>query len=582
MRKIHEPPTDTVILNSALVRKKINSSNNVAKQSSILALGTLVSRISGQFRSIALVAALGATGIAANAFDIANNIPNTMLVIISGGILNSILVPQIIKSKQFKNSQDRLNKLLTLFGIIILTLTLLLTLTAPLIIRLFAGVNWTDQQINLAIILAYFCMPQVFFYGLYTILGQVAQAENRFATFGWAPVANNIISVIGFSIFIFYTYHIYKIDSINNLEQWNSPMILLLCLTATLGIAIQAILMFIPLKKAHFKFKFSLGLKGIGLREISNISFWSFMIVLLEEIVALVFIKIASDAPVASGVTDTASIIGNAAYTQAVTIYIVPYSLVAVSVATALFTKMAKAAAENSHQTIAKLLIKSIKTISVFMVFAWILIALEAPHIVEVLIPSASYYSFEAISNLLIYFSFILIPISNILLMKRVFFANSNAKKVFIYSIPYAVVALILVTSFSLTTTPANWTILIVISAALAYWIDLIFFTKGIKKELGLYFSYPSLLGFSIKIIIVSLPTILVGLLTKHILGWTYFTSWWTAVWQLFIIGGFMLITYVFMLKIMAVEQRSFYIQPMIITYKKAIIYLKKLRRIKK
>ncbi|MDR3116486.1 MAG: hypothetical protein LBT91_01410 [Bifidobacteriaceae bacterium] len=564
MDRSYEPPVDTIILDTRQVLNKINPAKTLARQSSILALGTLFSRITGQFRSIALVAALGATGMAANAFDIANNIPNTILVIISGGILNSVLVPQIIKAKNYSDSQIRLNKLLTFLCLVILVITLILTLAAPFIIRLYAGVNWTSQQIEFAVAFSYLCMPQIFFYGLYTILGQVASANERFAVYGWAPVANNLISIIGFCVFIFYTSQIYKIDSINNFSAWNTPMILILCLTATLGIVAQSLLMFIPLQKSYFKFKPMFGLRGIGLREISNISFWSFMIVLLEEFVALVFIKIASDAPIAAGVMDTASIAGNAAYTQAVTIYIVPYSLVAVSLATTLFTKMAKSASQNNSKAVAWQLIKAMKTVSVFMVFASLCLLIEAPHIVKVLIPTVSLYSFGAISSILVPFSFILIPISNILLMKRVFFAYSDAKLVFIYSLPYAAVSLILVLVLTVFSPPYIWTFLIAVSVAIGYWLDFGFFLRGVRKKLGTNFNYISLFGFLIKIVICAVPTILSGVLVKYILGWTYYTAWWTAAGQLLIICLTMLGVYIFMLKFMKVEQLNFYAKPVI------------------
>ncbi|MDR3152189.1 MAG: hypothetical protein LBT85_01830 [Bifidobacteriaceae bacterium] len=565
----YEPPVDTIILDTRKVLNRISPSKTLARQSSILALGTLFSRITGQFRSIALVAALGATGMAANAFDIANNIPNTMLVIISGGILNSVLVPQIIKAKNYSDSQIRLNKLLTFLCLVILIITLILTLAAPFIIRLYAGLDWTSQQIEFAVAFSYLCMPQIFFYGLYTVLGQVASANERFAVYGWAPVANNLISIIGFCVFIFYTSQIYKIDSINNFSVWNTPMILILCLTATLGIIGQSFLMFIPLRKSYFKFKPMFGLRGIGLREILNISFWSFMIVLLEEFVALIFIKIASNAPIAAGVTDTASIPGNAAYTQAVTIYIVPYSLVAVSVATTLFTKMTKSASQNDIKQVSIQLIRAMKTVSVFMVFAFLCLLIEAPHIVKVLIPTVPIYSFEAISSILVPFSFILIPISNILIMKRVFFAFSDAKTVFIYSLPYAAAALVFSCFFYIFFPAAVWTILIAVGASIAYWIDFGFFLHGVKKRLGKDFNYTSLLGFLIKIVISAFPTAILGILIKYILGWTYYTAWWTAFWQFFIIGAVMLITYIAMLKFMKVEQLNFYIKPVISFLKK-------------
>ena len=47
------------------------------------------------------------------------------------------------------------------------------------------------------ITLAYYCMPQVFFYGVYVLAGQVLNARDKFGPMMWAPIANNLVSIVG-------------------------------------------------------------------------------------------------------------------------------------------------------------------------------------------------------------------------------------------------------------------------------------------------------------------------------------------------------------------------------------------------
>ena len=42
---------------------------------------------------------------------------------------------------------------------------------------------------------ARYCLPQVFFYGMFVLVGQVLNARGRFGPMMWAPIANNVISV---------------------------------------------------------------------------------------------------------------------------------------------------------------------------------------------------------------------------------------------------------------------------------------------------------------------------------------------------------------------------------------------------
>ena len=73
--------------------------------------------------------------------------------------------------------------------------------------RLYAT-TWSNDQLALATAFAYWCMPQVFFYGVYAVVGQALNAHGRFGAYMWAPVLNNVvqIGVIGAFIFLFGAY----------------------------------------------------------------------------------------------------------------------------------------------------------------------------------------------------------------------------------------------------------------------------------------------------------------------------------------------------------------------------------------
>ena len=80
-------------------------------------------------------------------------------------------------------------------------ITLLLTLAVPAIIWLYSAAGWKDRQswpaqYESMILLAYYCMPQVFFYGVHVLAGQVLNARDRFGPMMWAPIANNVVSIM--------------------------------------------------------------------------------------------------------------------------------------------------------------------------------------------------------------------------------------------------------------------------------------------------------------------------------------------------------------------------------------------------
>lgn len=86
-------------------------------------------------------------------------------------------------------------------------------------------------------------LPQVFFYGLYTVLGQILAAKDHFLTYAWSSTGANIISCAGFTGFIL----LFSKANEQPLEFWTADKIALTAGTWTLGVAFQALILFLPL-----------------------------------------------------------------------------------------------------------------------------------------------------------------------------------------------------------------------------------------------------------------------------------------------------------------------------------------------
>ncbi len=69
----------------------------ILRQSAVMASGTIVSRLSGFVRSALLAAILGAQ-LHADIFNIANTIPNMLYILLAGGVINAVLVPQLVRA----------------------------------------------------------------------------------------------------------------------------------------------------------------------------------------------------------------------------------------------------------------------------------------------------------------------------------------------------------------------------------------------------------------------------------------------------------------------------------------------------
>lgn len=401
---------------------------SVAKSSMLMAGGTMLSRILGFTRSIILAMALGVTTNAADAFGVANQLPNNVYAIVAGGVLQSILVPQIIKALAHKDGgKGYVDRLLTFIISVFLIITVITTLAAPLLVSIYTT-GWTPAQLALATAFAYWCLPQLFFYGLYSILGEVLNARSKFGPYMWAPVLNNIVSLIGLIAYIF----IFGSDptGAQSIESWNSAQIILIAGSATAGVAAQALILFVAWRKIGVKLSLNFKWRGFGLRPALKAASWSLAMVLVTQIGGLVQTVVASSA--VSARSNSVAVASVAAAAIAWLVFMLPHSIATVSIATAYFTKMSHHVQENRVDLLKNDLAAGLRTISLISVFSTAAILVLAYPIARVF--AGEYPSLVALGNVLIALIVGLLPFSFVFMMQRAFYALEDTRTPFIFT----------------------------------------------------------------------------------------------------------------------------------------------------
>lgn len=438
--------------------------------------GTLTSRILGFVKASMLAMAIGVTAVQADAFDVANKAPNTLYMLLAGGVVNAVLVPQLVRaSKRKDGGEDYTNRLLTLSFLILGVVSIIATAAAPLLVWLYSS-GWSHEQLALATAFAYWCLPQLFFYGLYTLLGQVLNAKSSFGPYMWAPVLNNVVAIIGLAVFIlvFGTNN----ASPHDLDTWSPDKIALIAGTATLGVAAQALILIWPLRRIGFKYKPTFGFRGVGLGTAGKVAFWTFAAMLVGQIGFLIISRVASGASIPGD--GNAS---NAAYTNAYLVFMLPHSLIAVSLATALFTSLAKDAAEDDTEAVVgdfSMGVRMVGMVNAFAVAA--LIVLAAP--VAMIIAGEGREQATAIGLVIITMVFGLVPFSANYLAQRVFYAYGDAKTPFFIQLPQIVFQSLAVLSASIF--PKSVTVAIIgLIMSLGYLMAMIISFTVLRKRLG-------------------------------------------------------------------------------------------------
>ena len=396
-----------------------------AAASALIGAGTIVSRATGVVRSILLVSVIGSYGSrAADAFTTANMLPTSIYEIIAAGVVTGIVVPQIVRSSVHSDGGDRfISKLLTLGTVVLVAATLLAIIAAPLLIALYAPL-YTAQQQSLALSFAYWCLPQLLFYGLYGLIGEVLNARRVFGPYSWVPTANNIVSIVGFGLILF----LYG-GPTTRVADWDPAMVALLGATATLGIAIQAGLLAFFWRRTRIRLRPDFRWRGMGLRQLSRLALWTLLTVVASQLAGLVQSIVLSAASGAAGYT---------VLTYAWLVFMLPHSIVTLSVSTAYYTRLAELAAEKRLDLVAANIQESIRVVTVFAFGFMVAIAAASGPVARVF--TSDRVGAVTLAWVLCAFLVGLVPSGILVILRRAFFSFNDTRRPFYFAVVQMVI----------------------------------------------------------------------------------------------------------------------------------------------
>ena len=349
-------------------------------QTSGMAAGTLASRITGVFRDIALVAAIG-TGIFSDTYSIANSIPNIIYILIAGGAINAVFIPALIRHMEDDEDQGKqfTDQLLTLVGLVLLAIVILTVLAAGLIVHLYATRLWSPEEFDVATMFARWCLPQIFFYGLYTLASQVLNSRNSFALPMYAPIINNLIVI---ATALFFASIMSAIPTANSVT---SAQVNLLGFGTTLGVMAQALILIPALRKSGYSFRPNFKFKNVGNGKIGNLAKWTIGFVLVNQITFLMVSNLTTLANVlVSGDPGTVAV-GFTSYQKGQLMMMLPHSIITVSIITALLPRLSRQSHDKDLTAFGAELSTSLRLVSSLIVPSAVFLLAAGPWLGAVL-----------------------------------------------------------------------------------------------------------------------------------------------------------------------------------------------------
>ena len=454
-------------------------SNELFRASGIMALGTIISRITGFVRGILIVAVLGTT-LLADTYNVANTMPNILYNLLVGGALTAIFIPQLVRSFEHDDGGDGFaSRLITTISLILLVLVSLGMYFAPALVHLYAPEFFTpgfEAEKEIAIAFTRYCLPQIFFLGLFTMLGQVANARGSFGPLMWAPIANNLVGIALFGGFLIFSPGV-------DITSITSNQVALLGWGTTFSVVVQALVLIPVIRKLGITLKPRLGLSGLG--KSFNLAGWTLVYVLISQLGYLVTVNVATSAAVRSAQEGVTRGVGYTPYTYAYYVMLLPYSIVTISIITAILPHISKLALEGKRDEVKAQLVRAIRLVGVITIPSAVAFLLFGPLITQSIFVGIPNEDSRYIGYVLAALSFGLVAFSINLILIRGFNAFEDTKTQVVSILVINVIA-VAISYFCLFFLKNQWvTVGLGVAFSVSYLAGLFVTLALLKKHVG-------------------------------------------------------------------------------------------------
>ena len=453
--------------------------NELFRASGIMAIGTILSRLTGFVRALLAVAVLG-TALLADTFNVANTMPNILYNLLVGGALTAIFVPQLVRSfDDHDGGHGFASRLVTTISLILLALVAVGVIFAPALVRLYAPEFSTpgfEAEREIAIAFTRYCLPQIFFLGLFTMLGQVANARGSFAPLMWAPIANNLVVIAVFTAVLIAERSL-LIGTITDLQ------VQILGWGTTLGVVVQALILIPVVKRSGIHIRPMFGLSGLG--KSFGLAGWTLIYVLISQLGYLVTVNVATSAAVRSAQAGVTTGVGFTPFTSAYYIMLLPYSIVTISIVTALLPHLSRLAIAGNVEEVRKQLIRAIRMVGVVTVPSSVALLLFGPLMTQSLYLGISSEDARYIGFVLSALSIGLVAFSINLILIRGFNAFEDTKTQVVSILIINVISVAL--SYLFLETLSSYWVTVGLGAAfsVSYIVGLFITISLLKKHIG-------------------------------------------------------------------------------------------------
>ena len=312
--------------------------SSLLRSNLVVATGTALSRVTGLLRVFVFAYVIGQTALG-DAYKLGNETPNIVYDLLLGGLLSATLVPLFTSfiptddsDRSSPNGQRATNVVITTAGLLMVVMTALAVIGAPLVFRLYSITVSDEVDADLfrsvGTTLTRIFLLQILFYGLVGIGNAFLQSRRRFFVAAWSPILPNLIIIAT----------LLSLPGAGDTEWGLTDVITdsrlkwTLGLGATLGIASMAVVTIPAMIAAGLRYRPVWDWKHPAVRKLLTLSGWTIGFVAANQLAVIVIRNLATRE--GEGILS--------AYVDAFTWFVLPHGLLAVSISTTFQPELAR------------------------------------------------------------------------------------------------------------------------------------------------------------------------------------------------------------------------------------------------
>lgn len=409
---------------------------SLSRTTAVMAAGTVLSRVTGFGRVLALAYALGATRLT-DSYNVANTAPNLVYELVLGGVLSATLIPVFIDRLTAGEDEDNgegngegeaaderawrdISALVTLVVVVLCGLAALFAVIAPFVISLLTANNDTASagaQREVATFLLRLFAPQVVLLGLIALTTALLNVRRRFAAPMWSPILLNLWTIAVLLAFP----HVARGVSLA-VARNDTRGLVLLGLGTTLGYVVQLLAVLPSLRRAGVRLRPVWDPGNPVIRLTTRLAGWTLGVVAANLAAYLVIVVLASGREADYTV-----------YTWAFAFFQLPHAIVAVSIMSALMPDLSERWARRDAAAFRRQLALGVRTTAAVLVPAAVGYALLAHPILRIVLDHGrmSPRAAHATADALAVFALGLPGFSLYLLAMRAFQAMKDTRTMF-------------------------------------------------------------------------------------------------------------------------------------------------------